>query len=158
MYTTNDCLKKYFFGYDTNGDGNKYVRCPAECVVDVSKYFELPLSDRENQEITITFDHNVLKKELMMNTSKTNYTIYGDRKYQFEYRKIIFSPPYTIVIWRDGSKTMVKCSENDTYDAEKALALCFMKRALNIKANHQLHKFFKKEINNEKNWPKKKEK
>lgn len=29
---------------------------------------------------------------------------------------IIFSGPKTIVIWSDGSKTIVSCSENDMYD------------------------------------------
>lgn len=45
--------------------------------------------------------------------------------------------------------------KNDKYDAEKALALCFMKKALEIKSNHRLHKLFKTEMENEKNWYKK---
>lgn len=43
-------------------------------------------------------------------------------------KKIIFNPPATVVIWEDGTKTIVKCTENDEYDAEKGLALCYMKR------------------------------
>ena len=31
-------------------------------------------------------------------------------------RQIIFSGPKTIVIWSDGSKTIVSCSKDDTYD------------------------------------------
>lgn len=31
-------------------------------------------------------------------------------------RQIIFSGPKTILIWSDGSKTIVSCGENDTYD------------------------------------------
>lgn len=32
-------------------------------------------------------------------------------------RQIIFSGPKTIVIWSDGSKTIVSCSKDDTYDS-----------------------------------------
>lgn len=44
-------------------------------------------------------------------------------------KKVIFNPPATIVIWEDGTKTIVKCMEGDGYDAEKGLALCYMKKA-----------------------------
>lgn len=51
------------------------------------------------------------------------------------YEKVIFNKPATIVIWKDGSKTVVKCQPNDEYDPEKGLALCFMKKALGNKGN-----------------------
>ena len=36
----------------------------------------------------------------------------------------------TVVIkWVDGTKTKVKCQDNELFDAEKGIALCFMKRA-----------------------------
>lgn len=52
-------------------------------------------------------------------------------------KKIIFNDPATIVMWEDGTKTVVKCGENDIFDAEKGLALCFMKKAIN---NDKLYK------------------
>lgn len=51
------------------------------------------------------------------------------------YEKVIFNDPATIVIWKDGSKTVVKCQKNDEYDPEKGVALCFMKKALGNKGN-----------------------
>lgn len=42
--------------------------------------------------------------------------------------RVIFNQPATIVWWSDGSKTVVKCHEDDTYDKEKGLAMAFMKR------------------------------
>lgn len=36
----------------------------------------------------------------------------------------------TTVIWRDDVRTMVKCQEDDEFDPEKAIALCYMKRML----------------------------
>ena len=49
---------------------------------------------------------------------------------------VIFNPPATIVLWKDGTKTVVKCDERDTYDPKYGLALCFMKKALGNKSRH----------------------
>lgn len=48
-------------------------------------------------------------------------------------KKVIFNEEkrITIVLWEDGMKTKVVCSPNDTFDREKAIALCYMKRAFN---------------------------
>ena len=45
-----------------------------------------------------------------------------------EVRQIIYNDPATIVYWKDGSKTVVKCTENDTYSPTTGLALCVMKK------------------------------
>jgi len=50
-------------------------------------------------------------------------------------KKVIFNDPATIVLWNDGTKTVVKCQEGDTYDKEKGLALCIAKKALGNKGN-----------------------
>lgn len=34
-----------------------------------------------------------------------------------------------VIKWIDGTKTKVKCQNNEPFDAEKGIALCFMKRA-----------------------------
>lgn len=44
-------------------------------------------------------------------------------------QRVIFNPPATIVFWRDGSKTVVKCGEHDIFDPEKGLAMAISKRA-----------------------------
>ena len=43
-------------------------------------------------------------------------------------KDVIFAPPTTIVYWSDGSKTVVKCSEQDVFDPEKGLAMAIAKR------------------------------
>lgn len=57
------------------------------------------------------------------------------RPINMEYKKVIFNNPATIVIWQDGTKTVVSCQKGDEYDPEKGLALCFMKKALGNKGN-----------------------
>lgn len=42
--------------------------------------------------------------------------------------KVIFNDPATIVFWRDGTKTVVKCNPEDIFDPEKGLAMACMKK------------------------------
>lgn len=62
----------------------------------------------------------------------------------FNIKKVIFNNPATIVIWGDGTKTVVKCSEKDVFDEEKGIALCYMKRVLGNKGSY--NEVFKKWI------------
>lgn len=68
--------------------------------------------------------------------------IHEDTKLEQKMRKrltverVIFSPPATIVLWKDGTKTVVKCSEDDEFSREMGLALCYMKKALGNKGNY----------------------
>lgn len=108
------------------------------------------LLDLENDYILADIKNTSLayasiKKEEEMNNifhAKEEATIYNSR---FYYRKIIFSPPATIVIWADGDKTMVRCESDEPYDPEKGLALCFMKRAFFDSKVSEYHKLLRKE-------------
>lgn len=42
--------------------------------------------------------------------------------------RVIFNDPATIIIWTDGTKTVVKCGENDTFDPEKGFAIAVVKK------------------------------
>lgn len=41
---------------------------------------------------------------------------------------VIFNDPATIVFWSDGTKTVVKCCEDDVFDEEKGLAMAVCKK------------------------------
>lgn len=64
-------------------------------------------------------------------------------------RKVIFNDPATIVLWSDGSKTVVKCGPEDSYDMEKGLAMAIVKKMAGN--DNRFHKVFKQ-------YPKKKKK
>lgn len=49
--------------------------------------------------------------------------------YPCEIRKVIFNDPATVVMWSDGTKTVVKCQEGDIFDPEKGLAMAISKKA-----------------------------
>lgn len=53
-----------------------------------------------------------------------------DCEKKFKPKKVIYNYPATIVLWEDGTKTVVKRQFGDTYSAMKGLALCYMKKAL----------------------------
>lgn len=53
----------------------------------------------------------------------------------FEIKKVIFNDPATIVLWEDGTKTVVKVQDGDIYDEYTGLALCIAKKALGNKPN-----------------------
>ena len=59
----------------------------------------------------------------------------------FEIERVIFNPPATIVIWKDGTKTVVKCN-GEKFDQEKGLAMAISKRALGV--GNMYRKVFKK--------------
>ena len=54
-------------------------------------------------------------------------------------KKVIFNDPATIVLWGDGTKTVVKCSEGDTYSKWAGLAFCICKKLM----GDDFHKAFK---------------
>lgn len=41
---------------------------------------------------------------------------------------VIYNAPATIVMWDDGSKTVVRCQDGDIYNPETGLAMCIIKR------------------------------
>ena len=50
--------------------------------------------------------------------------------------KVIFNDPATIVIWQDGTKTVVKTQNGEKYDPEKGLAMAITKKALGNEGNY----------------------
>lgn len=73
------------------------------------------------------------------NNSQVAKCVYGFPKI----RKAHFNDPVTVVIWEDGTKTIVRCGENDIYDWEKGLAMAIAKKALGNKGNYynEFHKW-----------------
>ena len=52
-----------------------------------------------------------------------------------EVKKVIFNDPATIVYWKDGTKTIVKCQDGDDFDSEKGFAMAFLKKCWGNKGN-----------------------
>lgn len=59
-----------------------------------------------------------------------------------EIDRVVFNNPATIVFWKDGTKTVTKCSKGDTFNKETGLAMCIIRKLCNNKHyNHVFEKF-----------------
>lgn len=67
----------------------------------------------KNPKVTVNDD-----KEVTINVHDGDYYI----------TNVIFNDPATIVFWSDGTKTVVKCCEDDEFDEEKGLAMAVCKK------------------------------
>ncbi len=119
--------------------GPKNVDAFRECFIKTSDGREIPLRVEK-----IDFDPRYIGPEI------TGYMIgfYGTDKPNDPIEKVIFNDPATIVIWKDKTKTVVKCQEGDTYSPELGLAMCIAKKYLGNKGN--FNEVFKKWIPEEK--------
>lgn len=99
-----------------------------------------------NKKYDVTLFHKILKEGLPDMTVGEALR-YADNKPYYSCKnsyvvrdatidKVIFHDPATIVYWKDGTKTVVKCGPNDTYSKETGLALCYMKKVLGNKGNY----------------------
>ena len=111
---------------ENNNDGTVTITCTQTeyhrlCEVwnniDIYKFYEEKYKQYEKE----LFNRKPLGnlKEQFRKTSDFNGTYIT---------KVIYQNPATIVFWSDGTKTVSKCDENDTYDEEKGLILCIMKK------------------------------
>lgn len=57
------------------------------------------------------------------------------RKMALEIKKVIFNNPATIVLWADGTKTVVK-AKNEEFDPEKGLAMAIVKKVFGNKGSY----------------------
>lgn len=100
--------------------------------------FEMPTATAE----IVTNNVTVVRKDIMndiMNRAELAFTYARSGvgcRYALQIKEVIFNEPATIVYWTDGTKTVVKCGSGDTFDKEKGLALCCMKKMFGNKGNY----------------------
>ncbi len=87
-----------------------------------------------------------INKEMRMLAKAGLNSLFGvksvERKTDMRIKKVYFNNPATVVLWEDGTKTVVKSGEDDIYDPEKGLAMAIAKKALGNKGNY--YEVFKK--------------
>ena len=108
----------------------------------------------ETKHLTITIELNAFapdclerRKEVMGYENRaTNYCLKAAGVFVPQIDRVTFNGPATIVFWTDGTKTVVKCMEDEDFDPEKGLAMAICKRLYGGK----FHKTFKDAIKNAK--------
>ena len=51
-------------------------------------------------------------------------------------KNVIFNPPATIILWEDGTKTVVKTQGDDVFDPEKGFAMAVAKKTFGNKGSY----------------------
>jgi hypothetical protein len=59
--------------------------------------------------------------------SNLTYTLMSSAKHLPEIKQVIFNNPATIIMWKDGTKTIVKV-HNEEFDEEKGFAMAYLKK------------------------------
>lgn len=59
-----------------------------------------------------------------------------ENKKEIEIQRVVFNDPATIVFWKDGTKTVVKCQNGEPFDPEKGLAMAIAKKVFGNKGNY----------------------
>ena len=139
-YVTSE--KKYKFTIIKNG-------------IDVVGWFEYPSYTRDCPDLDMiqrNFLDNLMNEWCLKNIQIGEYcgadndintigykyflnSIYGVRSVP-QIKNVIFNDPATIVFWGDGTKTVVKCGEDDIFDPEKGLAMAITKKFFGNQGNY----------------------
>lgn len=75
---------------------------------------------------------DIIKQKAKEAEAKLNKEIENSKRKRInginsDIKNVYFNDPYTIIVWKNGEKTIVKCQEGDEYDKEKGFALAMVK-------------------------------
>jgi hypothetical protein len=90
------------------------------------------------------FLKNIEEEEIKMPTyygvdwSNLTYTFTPSTKHLPEIKQVIFNNPATIIMWKDGTKTVVKAS-NDEFSEEFGFAMAYLKKVFGGRSQYMKH-------------------
>lgn len=90
---------------DMDSLGTHYFLDPEQIVAISKPVFQKMLNERSKARRDV---HDYMQKD-------SEFTAKIHRQFQFAPKEIIYNDAATIVYWTDGTKTVVKCNENDEY-------------------------------------------
>lgn len=114
---------------------DSFERSVMEDKIDYTKYFK----SLENY----SYKRPTVAAEYVWNTNTGAFTFRPTTvtpKITIAAKKVIFNPPATVIIWEDGDKTVVKCSKNESFDPEKGIAMCMLKKLLTQDGYNKMRK------------------
>lgn len=120
-----------FANYCSNYDNNRCQGC-AKAGDDDGKKSKNPDVEKLKYKLITDALYGTMRKNNKCVTTKDTI------------QAVIFNAPATVVIWTDGTKTVVKCQDGDTYSKETGLAMAIAKKFLGNRGN--FNEVFKKWI------------
>ena len=125
IYNTNPYNVKYT--NPKNGNSSQHIFLRRQCDGQPTEVFFTDLEDKLKSRLK-THDNSL---DLMSISSNCALNLSAEPGVvHFAIEKVIFKDPATIVLWEDGSKTVVKVQDGDTFDKEKGLAMALLKKLL----------------------------
>lgn len=91
------------------------------------------LSEARTNEILDIFNPQLTTTSTQTTTRVKVYNFPGVLPTNVYMKEVIYHKPATIVFWSDGTKTVCKCHDDDTYSEETGLAMCICKKMLGNK-------------------------
>lgn len=96
---------------------------------------DMSISQRNPYSPTFKLEGPIILKE-----GAIAYTVHTDaEKFWWERPEIdkaYYNEPATVVLWKDGTKTIVTAQPGELYDEEKGLAMAYTKKALGNEGNY----------------------
>lgn len=142
-FTKRECIpfsiKAFELEQDINNRMNSIVEeeenTNCRCEIKDSEYYK-DIIARATNRLKIARSNNLVESlwnDLFIEEKEnTNYTaMYRSHRTNNstpEIKDIIFNPPATIVFWTDGTKTVVKCQNDEEFDPEKGITMAFFKK------------------------------
>ena len=119
---------------------DNYCRCNVELTKEGAKnmmydslYVTCDNRIYKPDEVTIECDYGECPKvNISCHVSPDRLVSESNRKI----KKVIFNPPATVVLWADGTKTVVKAQNNEAFDSEKGLAMAVVKKFYGNKGSY----------------------
>lgn len=106
---------------------------------------ELKCDEVHSQKLYNTYDVHIYNKkphveaipdvEMAHKGFKTPKIRKDGKWFDIAPKKVIFSGPATTILWKDGTKTTVKCQEEDVWADDVGIAMCYLKKMLGNKGN-----------------------
>lgn len=127
------------YPYDlTLGNNDAYIKLINVTSVEKRDLFRLAKS---GESVMIVPDLRY-ERQYKGEFSSTDIKVISSLPIDIKVTKIIYHNPATIVFWSDGTKTVVKCDKNDTYDPEKGFYIACAKKLFgnNYKAVGRINK------------------
>lgn len=138
---TADCTSNYNTDHHYDAIAS-YVGAKAICPAKKPKDEGINLNDLQNNLANIGVELIELRQEYGEPMEITGRIIKPvriaptDPPHKPHPKKVIFSGPATTILWKDGTKTTVKCQGDDVFNSETGIALCYLKKMLGNKGNY----------------------
>ena len=88
------------------------------------------IKTEEEEMPTNYFNYNAISGNLYIMPKDDNMVAKIYRGKINKVKKVIFNYPATIILWDDGTKTVVRCGDDEKFDPEKGVAMCLLKKML----------------------------